>query len=215
MGGAEASNGRFARPSTPVTQKSADIDADIRDVTALSGIAAGALAALEDAVSVLREQLERSEAGKEAERERADRAEQGRDAERARADARAPIWHRSGRRSIDPRPRRGRRTPRWRRSGGPTTSGWPRAVWRGSGGVARRVTIPARIGPVEFGTLGAMVAVRCPHEFDSLMRRAGDTWEPGSRRWLIERRRIGPVIRELRRTTDPLFRRAGLDLDEG
>jgi hypothetical protein len=30
---------------------------------------------------------------------------------------------------------------------------------------------------------------------------------------LIERRRIGPVIRALQRTTDPLFRRAGLDLD--
>ena len=32
---------------------------------------------------------------------------------------------------------------------------------------------------------------------------------------LIERRRMGPLIRNLRRTTDPLFRRAGLDLDEG
>jgi hypothetical protein len=74
--------------------------------------------------------------------------------------------------------------------------------------------LPVRIGPVEFGELGAMVAVRCPHEFDPLMRRAGGMWEPGTRRWLIERRRIGPVIRELRRTTDPLFRRAGLDLDE-
>ena len=38
-------------------------------------------------------------------------------------------------------------------------------------------------------------------------------WEPGSRRWLIERRRIGPVIRALRRVTDPLFRHAGIDLD--
>jgi hypothetical protein len=38
-------------------------------------------------------------------------------------------------------------------------------------------------------------------------------WEPGSRRWLIERRRIGPVIRELLRVTDPLFRRAGLTLE--
>jgi hypothetical protein len=32
-------------------------------------------------------------------------------------------------------------------------------------------------------------------------------------RWLIERRRIGPVIRALRRETDLLFRRAGIDLD--
>ena len=73
--------------------------------------------------------------------------------------------------------------------------------------------IPARIGPCEFGQLGAMIAVRCPSDFDPLMRRAGGLWEPGSRRWLIERRRIGPVLRALRRTTDPLFRYAGLDLD--
>ena len=74
--------------------------------------------------------------------------------------------------------------------------------------------MPARIGPVEFGALGAMIAVRCPSDFDHLMRRAGGLWEPGSRRWLIEHRRIGPVIRELRRTTDPLFRQAGISLDE-
>ena len=61
--------------------------------------------------------------------------------------------------------------------------------------------------------LGTKVAVRCPHEFDDLMRKAGGMLEPGSRRWLIVRRRIGPVIRELRRSTDPLFRRAGIDLD--
>ncbi len=28
---------------------------------------------------------------------------------------------------------------------------------------------------------------------------------PGTRRWLIDRRRIGPVIRALRRETDPLL----------
>ena len=27
------------------------------------------------------------------------------------------------------------------------------------------------------------------------MRRAGGQWEPGSRRWMIEQRRIGHVIR--------------------
>jgi hypothetical protein len=85
-------------------------------------------------------------------------------------------------------------------------------------GLARRVRppldLPARIGPVEFSMLGAMIAVRCPRDLDPIMRRAGGMWEPGSRRWLIERRRIGPVIRELRRTTDPLFRRAGVNLDE-
>jgi hypothetical protein len=77
------------------------------------------------------------------------------------------------------------------------------------------LNIPARIGPVEFGDLGALVAIRCPHEFDPVMRRAGGEWEPGSRRWLVERRRIGPVLRTLRRSVDPLFRRAGLALGEG
>jgi hypothetical protein len=77
------------------------------------------------------------------------------------------------------------------------------------------LNIPARIGPVEFGDLGALVAIRCPHEFDPVMRRAGGEWEPGSRRWLVERRRIGPVLHTLRRSVDPLFRRAGLALDEG
>ena len=38
-------------------------------------------------------------------------------------------------------------------------------------------------------------------------------WEPGSRRWLILRRRVGPLIRDLRRSTDPLFRQAGMSLD--
>jgi hypothetical protein len=80
--------------------------------------------------------------------------------------------------------------------------------------MTNRPTVPARIGPVEFGTLGSIVAVRCPREFDPLMRRAGGLWEPGSRRWLIEQRRIGPVLRELQRTTDPLFRQAGVSLDE-
>jgi hypothetical protein len=76
-----------------------------------------------------------------------------------------------------------------------------------------QAAIPARIGPVEFGEFGRLIAVRCPHDFDHLMRKAGGQWEPGSRRWLVERRRIGPVIRALEAATDPLFRRAGLDLD--
>ena len=45
------------------------------------------------------------------------------------------------------------------------------------------------------------------------MRRAGGVWEPGPRRWLIRRHRMGPLIRNLRRATDPLFRQAGIDLD--
>jgi hypothetical protein len=73
--------------------------------------------------------------------------------------------------------------------------------------------LPSRIGPAEFSTLGALVAVRCPHDLDRLMKKAGGLWEPGSRRWLIEPRRINPLIRDLRRATDPLFRHAGLDLD--
>jgi hypothetical protein len=35
-----------------------------------------------------------------------------------------------------------------------------------------------------------------------------------TRRWLIERKRMGPLIRNLRLVTDPLFRRAGMSLDE-
>ena len=73
--------------------------------------------------------------------------------------------------------------------------------------------LPARVGPCEFNMLGAMVAVRCPQEFADIILRAGGLWEPGSRRWLVERRRIGPVIRALQRATDPLFRHAGMSLD--
>jgi hypothetical protein len=75
------------------------------------------------------------------------------------------------------------------------------------------VNFPQRIGPVEFSMLGGMIAVRCPREYAPMMRKAGAPWEPGSRRWLIEPRRIGPVVRALKRSTDPLFRSAGLDLD--
>ena len=57
-------------------------------------------------------------------------------------------------------------------------------------------------------------AVRCPSEFDELMRLTGGLREAGSQRWLIPRWRINPLVRELRRTTDPLFRQAGIDLDE-
>jgi hypothetical protein len=73
--------------------------------------------------------------------------------------------------------------------------------------------LPHRIGPVEFGTLGSWITVRCPRDYDSLMRNAGGQWEPGSRRWLIEKRRIGPVIRTLERSVDPLFRAVGLALE--
>jgi len=55
--------------------------------------------------------------------------------------------------------------------------------------------VPPSIGPVVFGTLGVgWVMVRCPRQYDELMRGAGGVWEPGARQWLVERRRIGPVI---------------------
>ena len=73
--------------------------------------------------------------------------------------------------------------------------------------------IPRQIGPVQFGQLGRLVSVRCPRSYDPVMRSAGGEWDAGARRWLIERRRIGPVIRTLQRDTDPLFRQAGIDLD--
>ncbi len=74
--------------------------------------------------------------------------------------------------------------------------------------------IPARIGSCELSPFGAKwIAVRCPSEFELFMRQAGGLWESGSRRWLIERRRIGPLIRKLERATDPLFRQAGISLD--
>ena len=86
-----------------------------------------------------------------------------------------------------------------------------RRAWRGeeagSTGSGARRSLRVRV-------LGAMVAVRCPSDFDPLMRQAGGQWEPGSRRWLIERRRLGPLVRELRRATDPLFRHVGINLDE-
>ena len=73
--------------------------------------------------------------------------------------------------------------------------------------------LPARIGAAEFGTFGAMVTVRCPRDLDPLCAAAGGMWEPGGQRWLVMRRRVGPLIRALRHETDPLFRQAGIDLD--
>jgi hypothetical protein len=64
--------------------------------------------------------------------------------------------------------------------------------------------VPTRIGPAEFSTLGNLVAVRCPVELEPLVQKAGGMWEPGSKRWLVERRRLGPLIRSLRRSTYPV-----------
>jgi hypothetical protein len=79
--------------------------------------------------------------------------------------------------------------------------------------MAQAIDFPAHVGPCELSMLGKLVAVRCPAELAHILRRAGAVWEPGSRRWLVQRRRIGPVIRALERATDPLFRRAGLILE--
>jgi hypothetical protein len=76
----------------------------------------------------------------------------------------------------------------------------PTSIDEGAGSHRRRRTdLPASIGPVQLGTLGGWVTVCCPRDFDRVMRRAGGEWDPGARRWLIERRRIGPVIRALER----------------
>lgn len=64
-----------------------------------------------------------------------------------------------------------------------------------------------------FGVGVGWVTIRCPRQYDHLVRSAGATWDPGSRQWWIERRRIGPVIRELEREVDPLFTQAGIRLD--
>ena len=90
------------------------------------------------------------------------------------------------------------------------------AAQRGmAGGVMSRsrvVDVPESIGPVVFGVGVGWVKIRCPRQYDELMSRAGGTWDPGARHWLIERRRVGPVIRELERVVDPLFAQAGIRL---
>jgi hypothetical protein len=73
--------------------------------------------------------------------------------------------------------------------------------------------LPTRVGPAEFAEFGRMVAIRCPQDFAHILQRAGGVWEPGSRRWLVTRHRIGPVIRALEWEIDPLFRQAGTSLD--
>jgi hypothetical protein len=75
--------------------------------------------------------------------------------------------------------------------------------------MAQATDLPAHVGPCELSELGKLVAVRCPAELAHILRCAGAMWEPGSRRWLVQWRRIGPVIRALERATDPLFRHVG------
>ena len=54
-------------------------------------------------------------------------------------------------------------------------------------GLPTRADLPSRIGPVEL--------------------------EPFGERW-VARHRMGPLMRELRRVTDPLFRRVDMSLEE-
>jgi hypothetical protein len=46
-----------------------------------------------------------------------------------------------------------------------------------------------------------------------IVQRAGGLWEPDARRWLVDNRRVGPLIRAFEAATDPLFHRAGVSLD--
>ena len=68
---------------------------------------------------------------------------------------------------------------------------------------------PSRTGPAEFAEFRRLMAIRCPQDFAHNLQRAGGMWEPCSRRWLVTRHRIGPVIRALERETDPLFPTGG------
>jgi len=42
----------------------------------------------------------------------------------------------------------------------------PQALARRARQQAAQAELPSRVGPVEFGTLGVMVVVRCPHDLD-------------------------------------------------
>jgi hypothetical protein len=74
--------------------------------------------------------------------------------------------------------------------------------------------LPTYIGSTEFSEFGVWVAVLCPRDIEPLVPKAGGIWEPGSKRWLVKRRRMGPLVRNLKRATDPLFRNAEMSLDE-
>ena len=54
--------------------------------------------------------------------------------------------------------------------------------------------VPSQVGPVHFETFGKLISVRCPREYAGMTRQHGGEWDPGARRWLIERHRVGPVL---------------------
>jgi hypothetical protein len=100
---------------------------------------------------------------------------------------------------------------------GKVRSGWPRREIR-TRASPRAFNQATPVGlPLEWRDDGAALkrggGGGCPSDLDPLMRKAGGMWEPGGRRWLIMRRRVGPLIRNLRLVTDPLFRHAELSLE--
>jgi hypothetical protein len=104
-------------------------------------------------------------------------------------------------------------------SWGWSAGGWPAFDFPAPAGCRRNpsgefmVDLPHQIGPCQLVELGALVAIRCPSDLDGILRRAGATREPGSRHWLLSPARAAKLVPKLRRSTDPLFRRAGLNLD--
>jgi hypothetical protein len=78
----------------------------------------------------------------------------------------------------------------------------------------RPLTLPHQVGPCQIAWLGALVAIRCPKDLDRIVGRTAATWEPGSGRWLVSPSRAAKLVPKLRRATDPLFRKAGMSLDQ-
>jgi hypothetical protein len=48
---------------------------------------------------------------------------------------------------------------------------------------------------------------------DRIIERAGGVWDPDTRRWVMRRKHLGPLIRALEAATDPPFRRAETSSD--
>jgi hypothetical protein len=76
------------------------------------------------------------------------------------------------------------------------------------------LTLPHQVGPCQIAWLGSLVAIRCPKDLDRIVGRTAATWEPGSGRWLVSPSRAAKLVPKLRRATDPLFRKAGMSLDQ-
>ena len=68
------------------------------------------------------------------------------------------------------------------------------------------IPIPKQVGQCQFGRRNNWITVQCPAEFDALMSAAGGMRDAsGQHSWLLREARIGPVLRALRRTIDPMF----------